>query len=120
MMNDELAALAKRKGVEPPTGPDLASQAKGAVVGVMPGKAFDKHSVHRDASGLLRSQPSEVSTTTCQPATEVRIVRQLTGMAPVLVRDAAGQPAWFLPTAALLAPLVTNIEELVEALSSLV
>ena len=62
MMNDELAALAKRKGVEPPTGPDLASQAKGAVVGVMPGKAFDKQYVssqlddHQETLALFRKQ----------------------------------------------------------------
>lgn len=46
MMNDELAALARRKGVAPPTGPDLASRAKGAAVGVMPGKTFDKQYVN--------------------------------------------------------------------------
>ncbi len=46
-------------------------------------------------------------------ALELRIARQLTGIAPVLVRDAAGQTAWFLPATALLAPLVTNSEELV-------
>ena len=46
-------------------------------------------------------------------ALEVRIARQLAGMAPVLVRDAAGATTWFLPAAALLAPPVTNIEELV-------
>jgi putative membrane protein len=45
MMNDELAALAKQKGVEPPTSADLASQAKGAVVGALPGTTFDKQYV---------------------------------------------------------------------------
>ena len=62
MMNDELAALAKRKGVEPPTGPDLASQAKGAVVGVMPGTAFDKQYVssqlddHKETLALYQKE----------------------------------------------------------------
>ncbi len=46
-------------------------------------------------------------------ALEVRIAQQLTGIAPVLVRDAAGGTTWFLPATALLAPLVTTIEELV-------
>ncbi len=44
-MNDELATLAKQKGVEPPTSADLSSQAKGALVGVLSGKAFDKQYV---------------------------------------------------------------------------
>jgi putative membrane protein len=44
-MNDELAALAKRKGVEPPASADLASQAKGAATTVLPGATFDKQYV---------------------------------------------------------------------------
>jgi putative membrane protein len=44
-MNDELAALAERKGVEPPSSADLASQAKGAATAVLPGETFDKQYV---------------------------------------------------------------------------
>ena len=44
-MNQELAALAKEKGVEPPTSASLTDQAKDAVMSVMPGTTFDKQYV---------------------------------------------------------------------------
>jgi len=61
-MNDELAAVAKQKGVEPPASPDLASQAKGAVVGAMPGKSFDSQYVssqlddHQETLALFQKE----------------------------------------------------------------
>jgi len=61
-MNDELAALAKQKGVEPPTSADLASQAKGAIVDLMPGKSFDKQYVssqlddHQETLALFQKE----------------------------------------------------------------
>jgi putative membrane protein len=44
-MNDELAAIAKQKGVTPPSSADLGSQAKNALLNVLPGKTFDKQYV---------------------------------------------------------------------------
>jgi putative membrane protein len=61
-MNDELAALAKRKGVEPPTSADLASQAKGAATAVMPGETFDRQYVssqlddHKETLALFQQE----------------------------------------------------------------
>ena len=61
-MNDELAALAKKKGVTPPSSADVASQAKTAVTGALPGTAFDKQYVssqlddHRETLQLLQDQ----------------------------------------------------------------
>lgn len=61
-MNDELAALAKGKGVEPPSSPDAASMAKGAVTSVLPGQAFDSQYIssqlddHKETLALLQKQ----------------------------------------------------------------
>ena len=44
-MNDELATLAKAKGVEPPSDADLASQAKAVAESALPGTTFDRHYV---------------------------------------------------------------------------
>ena len=63
-MNDELAALAKQKGVEPPTSASLTDQAKGAVMSVMPGATFDKQYVsqqlsdHKETLALLEKEAS--------------------------------------------------------------
>ena len=63
-MNQELAALAKQKGVEPPTSASLTDQAKGAVMSVMPGATFDKQYVsqqlsdHQETLALLEKQAS--------------------------------------------------------------
>jgi putative membrane protein len=61
-MNDELAGIARRKGVTPPASPDVGSQAKGAVTSVLPGQAFDTQYVssqlddHRETLQLLQRQ----------------------------------------------------------------
>jgi putative membrane protein len=61
-MNDELAALAKRKGVEPPSSADLASQAKGAATAVLPGATFDEQYVssqlddHKETLALFQQE----------------------------------------------------------------
>jgi putative membrane protein len=61
-MNEELAALAQKKGIEPPSSADLASQAKSALMNVMPGAAFDKQYVstqiddHQETLELLQNQ----------------------------------------------------------------
>ena len=61
-MNDELATLAKQKGYEPPASADLASQAKGAVVDVLPGKTFDSQYVssqlddHKETLALFENE----------------------------------------------------------------
>ena len=63
-MNQELVALAKQKGVEPPTSASLTDQAKGAVMSVMPGATFDKQYVsqqlsdHQETLALLEKQAS--------------------------------------------------------------
>ena len=63
-MNQELTALAKQKGVEPPTSASLTDQAKGAVMSVMPGATFDKQYVsqqlsdHQETLALLEKQAS--------------------------------------------------------------
>ena len=63
-MNQELAALAKQKGVEPPTSASLTDQAKGAVMSVMPGATFDKQYVseqltaHKETLALMEKQAS--------------------------------------------------------------
>ena len=63
-MNQELAALAKQKGIEPPTSASLTDQAKGAVMSVMPGATFDKQYVsqqltdHQETLALLEKQAS--------------------------------------------------------------
>ena len=63
-MNEELAALAKQKGVEPPTSASLTDQAKGAAMSVMPGATFDKQYVSqqlpttRKPLALLEKQAS--------------------------------------------------------------
>jgi putative membrane protein len=44
-MNEELTALAHAKGATVPSSADLASQAKGAVMSVLPGKTFDSQYV---------------------------------------------------------------------------
>lgn len=49
-MNDELAAIAKRKGYTPPASPDLVSRAEGAALSVLPGSTFDKTYVSRQIS----------------------------------------------------------------------
>ena len=61
-MNDELAAIAEKKGVEPPSSADLASQAKTAVTSVLPGSTFDKQYVssqlddHNETLQLLQNE----------------------------------------------------------------
>jgi putative membrane protein len=61
-MNEELAALAKSKGYEPPTSADLASKAKSALLNVMPGATFDKQYAdsqvddHQETLELLQNE----------------------------------------------------------------
>jgi putative membrane protein len=61
-MNDELATLAKAKGVEPPSDADLASQAKGLAVSALPGSTFDRQYVssqladHKKTLALFEKQ----------------------------------------------------------------
>ena len=61
-MNEELAALAKQKGIEPPASPDLASQAKGVMMEVLPGETFDSQYVssqlddHKETLELFQKQ----------------------------------------------------------------
>lgn len=61
-MNDELAALAKAKGVEPPTSAGIAGQVKGMAVSVLPGATFDRQYVssqlddHKQALALFRKE----------------------------------------------------------------
>jgi predicted outer membrane protein len=56
------ARLAKEKGVELPASADLVSQAKGAVVGALPGKTFDSQYVssqldnHQEAFALFEKE----------------------------------------------------------------
>jgi len=63
-LNDELAALAKQKGVEPPTSASLTAQAEGAVMSVLPGATFDKQYVsqqlsdHKETLALLEKEAS--------------------------------------------------------------
>jgi putative membrane protein len=61
-MNDELAALAQKKGVTPPSSADLASQAKTTVTGALPGTTFDEQYVssqlddHQETLQLLQNE----------------------------------------------------------------
>jgi putative membrane protein len=61
-MNDELASIAKQKGVTPPTSADLASKAKNALMNVLPGKTFDKQYVssqlddHQETLQLMQKE----------------------------------------------------------------
>jgi putative membrane protein len=61
-MNDELATLAKQKGVEPPSSANLASQTKGAATAVLPGETFDKQYVssqlddHKETLALFQQE----------------------------------------------------------------
>ena len=61
-LNDQLAAVAKEKGVEPPASPDLGSQAKGAMTSVLPGKTFDSQYVssqlddHKETLALFQQE----------------------------------------------------------------
>lgn len=63
-MNQELATLAKQKGVEPPESASLADQAKGAATSVLPGATFDKTYVsqqladHQETLQLMQKQAS--------------------------------------------------------------
>ncbi len=63
-LNQELAALAKQKGVEPPTSASLTDQAKGAVMSVLPGATFDEQYVsqqlsdHKEVLALLEKEAS--------------------------------------------------------------
>jgi putative membrane protein len=64
-MNEELAGIARQKGVEPPASPDLGSQATGAAIGVLPGETFDSQyinqqiSAHQSTLELLQKQAQE-------------------------------------------------------------
>ena len=61
-MNDELAAIAKQKGVAPPDSPSMADSAKGAAMNVMPGKMFDSQYIssqikdHQATLELLKTE----------------------------------------------------------------
>lgn len=61
-LNEELAALAKQKGVEPPTSASMTDQAKGAVMSVLPGATFDRQYVsqqlsdHKETLALLEKE----------------------------------------------------------------
>jgi putative membrane protein len=61
-MNEELAALAKSKGYEPPTSADLASQAKSTLMNLLPGATFDKQYAdmqvndHQETLELLQNE----------------------------------------------------------------
>lgn len=61
-MNEELAALAKSKGYQPPTSADLGSKAKSALLNVMPGATFDKQYAdaqvddHQETLELLQNE----------------------------------------------------------------
>jgi len=61
-MNDELASIAKQKGVTPPTSADLGSKAKNALMNVLPGKTFDKQYVssqlddHQETLQLMQKE----------------------------------------------------------------
>ena len=61
-MNDDLAALAKQKGVTLPSSPDLGSQAKDVMMNVLPGKTWDSQYVssqlddHQETLELLQEQ----------------------------------------------------------------
>ena len=63
-MNDELATIAKSKGVEPPDSASLTQQAEAAAVSILPGSTFDKTYVsqqlagHKEALGLLQNEAS--------------------------------------------------------------
>jgi len=63
-MNDELAAIAKQKGVTPPDSPSMADSAKGAAMNVMPGKMFDSQYIsdqikdHQATLELLKTEAS--------------------------------------------------------------
>lgn len=49
-MNEELAGIARQLGTTPPESPDVASQAKTALTGMLPGTAFDKQYVSSQIS----------------------------------------------------------------------
>ena len=61
-MNEELASIAKQKGLTPPTTADLASKAKNALMNVLPGKTFDKQYVssqlndHQETLQLMQNE----------------------------------------------------------------
>ncbi len=61
-MNDELAALAKDKGVQLPAGASLSDQAEGLMLGILPGATFDRTYVeqqlvdHQAMLDLLRHE----------------------------------------------------------------
>ena len=61
-MNQELASLAKAKGIEPPSEADLASQAKGLATSALPGATFDSQYVssqlndHRETLALFEQE----------------------------------------------------------------
>ena len=63
-MNDELATIAKSKGVTPPDSASLMQQAKGVATSVLPGATFDRTyadeqvSDHKDALALLQNEAS--------------------------------------------------------------
>jgi putative membrane protein len=61
-MNQELASVAKAKGIEPPSQADLASQAKGLATSALPGATFDRQYVssqlddHRETLTLFEQE----------------------------------------------------------------
>ena len=61
-MNDELAGIAKQKGINPPSSADLGSQAKNALLNMLPGKTFDKQYVssqlndHQETLQLMQNE----------------------------------------------------------------
>ena len=63
-MNEELAALAKQKGVEPPDSASLMQQAKGVATSVLQGATFDRTYVsqqladHKETLALMEKQAS--------------------------------------------------------------
>ena len=73
-MNDELASIAKQKGVTPPTSADLASKAKNALMNVLLGKTFDKQYVssqlddHQETLALMQKEAQWARTRTSRPS----------------------------------------------------
>ena len=61
-MNQELASIAKAKGIEPPSQPDLGSQAKDLATSILPGATFDSQYVssqlddHRETLALFEQE----------------------------------------------------------------
>jgi putative membrane protein len=61
-MNDELAGIAKQKGLTPPSSADLGSQAKNALLNMLPGKTFDRQYVssqlndHQETLQLMQNE----------------------------------------------------------------